>query len=321
MKTALITGITGQDGSYLTELLLSKGYRVWGLVRRTSAFNRERLDHIHDQNLHLLYGDMNDTGSILHVLHDVCPDEIYHLAGQSHVQISSSIPEYTMDVNGQGAYRLLEAVRLSHIDPCIYNAATSELYGGCSGGEKLNEESVFHPRSPYAIGKLVAYWFMRHYRDAYGMKTWNGILFNHESPRRGENFVTRKITLSIARVLNGLQKEVVLGNTQAKRDWGYAPDYVEAMWLMLQSSKPDDFVVATGEMHSVQDFLSFAMVYAGRVVPVRVSSDYKRSDDVVALCGDATKASVCLGWKPKVRFNDLVRIMMEADLKHVCRKN
>lgn len=312
-KTVLITGITGQDGSYLAELLLSKKYEVHGLIRRTSHFNRQNIDHIADQ-LHLHYGDMTDTGSILHIVKEVQPEEIYHLAGQSHVQISSNIPDNTMDVNGQGAWRLLEAVRLSDLNPCIYNAATSELFGGtATTHESLDESSEFHPRSPYAISKLMAYWFMRHYRYAYGMRTWNGILFNHESPRRGENFVTRKITLSIARIMKGQQKELVLGNLDARRDWGYAPDYVEAMHLMLQSRLPDDFVVATGEMHSIQEFLDLAMLHGGRV-PVRVSDEYKRMDEVQYLCGDATKIRVNLGWRPKTSFVELVKIMMEADM-------
>lgn len=306
-----------KDGSYLVELLLSKGYEVYGLIRRTSSFNRERLDHIIDNNFKLIYGDMVDTSSLLHIMKDVRPDEIYHLAGMSHVQVSQSIPEYTFDTNGEGATRLLEAVRLCDLNPCIYNAATSELFGGCRFGEKLNEESPFNPRSPYAISKLYTYWIMRHYREAYGLKTWNGILFNHESPRRGENFVTRKITLSIARIMAGKQKELVLGNTQARRDWGYAPDYVKGMWMMLQSKKPDDFVLATSEMHSVQEFLDRAMQYAGTKVPVITSRTYLRPTDVDALCGDYSKAKRVFGWEPKVRFNELVRIMMKADLKRV----
>ena len=320
MKTALVTGITGQDGSYLTELLLDKGYVVWGLVRRTSAFNRERLDHICNPNLKYVYGDIIDMGSILHALKVVQPDEVYHLAAQSHVGISFDTVESTLDMNTLGTARLLEAVRLSDVSPRIYNAATSELFGGMNNGHRLSEKDLFHPRSTYAVSKLASYWMMCHYRETYGLPIWNGILFNHESPRRGENFVTRKITLSIAKIMMGLQKELVLGNMDACRDWGYAPDYVESMWLMLQSSKPDDFVVATGEMHSVREFFELAMTYAGEVVPVRVDEYYRRPLDVDALCGDSSKARSVLGWCPKVGFPELVRIMMEADIAYV-RKN
>ena len=315
---AFITGVSGQDGSYLSELLLSKGYEVHGLIRRTSTFNRERIDHIKDKNFHLYYGDLEDTSSLCHLMRDIRPDEVYHLASMSHVQVSNSIPEYTFDTNAQGTVRLLEAIRLADINPCVYNAATSELFGGSN--RLLNEESPMHPRSPYAISKLYSYWVMRYYRDAYGFYIWNGILFNHESPRRGENFITRKITLSLARILAGKQEYLEVGNTAAKRDWGYAPEYVEAMWMMLQSSKPDEYVVATGETHSVQEFIDEACGLAGldsRKV-VRVNQSYVRPVDVDCLCGDTRKIQRVLGWRPRVCFNDLVRIMMKADME--CEK-
>ena len=317
MKKAFITGGNGQDASYLTELLLSKGYEVHSLIRRTSSFNRERIDHIKSKDFHLYYGDLGDTSSLCHLMKDIHPDEVYHLASMSHVAISSSIPEYTFDTNAVGTVRLLEAIRLADINPCIYNAATSELFGGCEPGELLNEESKMRPRSPYAISKLYSYWAMRYYRDAYGMKTWNGILFNHESPRRGENFITRKITLSIARILAGKQEFLEVGNMDAKRDWGYAPDYVEAMYLMLQSKRPDDYVVATGESHSVREFIEKACAIAG-IDPVRIVREnpaYLRPLDVGCLCGDARKAQRNLFWEPSVRFERLVEIMLKADME------
>jgi len=312
---AFITGTSGQDGSYLSECLLKKGYEVHGLIRRTSSFNRDRIDHIKDKNFHLYYGDLEDTSSLCHLMKKIRPDDVYHLASMSHVQISNDIPEYTFDTNAQGTVRLLEAIRLADINPGIYNAATSELFGGSSG--LLNEESPMHPKSPYAISKLYSYWTMRYYRDAYGMRTWNGILFNHESPRRGENFITRKITLSIARILSGKQKFLEVGNMAAKRDWGYAPDYVEAMWMMLQSSNPDDYVIATGETHSVKEFIDESCVFAD-VDPdkiVKINQDYIRPVDVGCLCGDYKKAKERLGWEPKVKFKELVKIMMEEDMK------
>lgn len=318
MKKAFLTGTTGQDGSYLSELLLNKGYEVHGMIRRTSAFNRERIDHIKNKNFHLYYGDLEDTSSLCHLMKDILPDEVYHLASMSHVQISNDIPEYTFDTNSVGTVRLLEAIRLADVNPCIYNAATSELFGGCKSGELLNEKSMMHPRSPYAISKLYSYWIMRYYRDAYGMKTWNGILFNHESPRRGENFITRKITLSIARILAGKQKYLEVGNMDAKRDWGYAPDYVNAMNLMLQSPRPDDYVIATGETHSVREFIEKSFDYAGITDwgrYVKISDAYKRPVDVGCLCGDPTKAFHMLGWKPSVDFDELIRIMMKADME------
>jgi GDPmannose 4,6-dehydratase len=246
------------------------------------------------------------------------PDEVYHLASMSHVQISNDIPEYTFDTNAVGTVRLLEAIRIADLNPGVYNAATSELFGGCKPGEFLNEESSMHPCSPYAIAKLHSYWTMRYYREAYGMKTWNGILFNHESPRRGENFITRKITLSIARILSGKQKVLELGNLDARRDWGYAPDYCLAMWLMLQSGKPDDFVIATGQVHSVREFLEIACDYAGikdYKTIIRINPGYLRPLDVQCLCGDSSKARKYLHWKMKVDFEKLVRIMVDADMK------
>jgi GDPmannose 4,6-dehydratase len=317
MKKAFIDGTTGQDGSYLSELLLTKGYEVHGLIRRTSHFNRDNIDHIKNKDFHLYYGDLEDTSSLCHLMKDIRPDEVYHLASMSHVQISNDIPEYTFDTNAVGTVRLLEAIRLADINPCIYNAATSELFGGCKPGELLNEESKMHPRSPYAISKLYSYWMMRYYRDAYGMKTWNGILFNHESPRRGENFITRKITLSIARIFAGKQSFLEVGNMDARRDWGYAPDYVEAMYLMLQSKKPDDYVVATGETHSVREFIEKACMVVG-VKPetiVKVNPSYIRPVDVGCLCGDASKIKRNIGWEPNVCFSELVDIMMKADME------
>lgn len=318
MKKAFITGTTGQDGSYLAELLLSKDYEVHGLVRRTSHFNRQNIDHIKDKRFKLYYGDMGDTGSLCHIIKKIQPDEVYHLASMSHVQISNDIPEDTYDTNGMGTVRLLEAIRLADINPCIYNAATSELFGGGHQNELLNEKSPMHPRSPYAIAKLEAYWFMNYYRDAYGMKTWNGILFNHESPRRSENFITRKIALNIARILAHKQDKIILGNINARRDWGYAPDYVNAMYLMLQSNKPDNYVIATGVSHSIQDFLETAFKYvniSNWEDYVTISDLYKRPVDVDCLCGDSSKAQKALGWKHTVGFDELVKIMMDADLK------
>lgn len=315
MKSAFITGATGQDGSYLIELLLGKGYEVHGLVRRSSQFNRGRIDHIVDKNFKMYYGDVLDISSMYHVLKSVQPDEVYHLAAQSHVGISFTIPLYTKQVNADGTGNLLEAIRMADCNPRIYNACTSEIYGGSDG--VLSEESEWNPRSPYAQSKIDAFYSMKTYALEYGYRVWNGILFNHESNRRGENFVTRKITLSIARILRGLQKEIVLGNLDAKRDWGYAPEYVEMMWRMLQSNKPDDFVVATGETHSVREFLEEAFSVAGQRFPVRCSELYLRPMDVECLCGDSSKAKRLLGWEPKVRFKELVRIMVEADINAV----
>lgn len=317
MKKAFITGVSGQDGSYLSELLLNKGYEVHGLIRRLSTFNRERINHIYDNNFKLHYGDMGDTSNLCRLIKEIQPDEVYHLAAMSHVGVSFDIPEYSYDITGVGTLRLLEAIRISSLNPCIYNAGTSELFGGSDSGRLLNEESPFHPKSPYAISKLYSYWMMRLYRDAYGMRIWSGILFNHESPRRGEDFITRKITLSIARILSGKQQYLEVGNINAERDWGYAPDYVEAMWMMLQSRKPDDFVIATGEVHSVKEFIEKSCYIADLSFDdvVRVNPLFLRPVDVSCLCGDASKAKRVLGWEPKVCFDDLIGIMMKADME------
>ncbi len=333
-KKAFVTGVSGMDGSYLSELLLDKGYEVHGLIRRASTFNRGRIEQIKSEDFKLYYGDLEDTSSICHLMKRIQPDEVYHLAAMSHVQISNDIPEYTFNSNAQGTLRLLEAIRLADLDPCIYNAGTSELFGGCKPGDLLNEESTMHPRSPYAISKLYSYWTMRYYRDAYGLKTWNGILFNHESPRRGENFITRKITLSIARILAGKQDCLEIGNIDSQRDWGYAPDYVNAMWMMLQSNKPDDYVIATGKLHSVREFIEKVFKEIGREIHwngkgieetgydmsnkktvVRINPIYYRPMDVNCLCGDSSKAYQKLGWKPSVGFDELVQIMVKADME------
>lgn len=341
VKSALITGVTGQDGSYLAELLLEKGYQVHGIVRRASTFNRERIEHLHfydnptRENLLLHYGDMTDSSNLIRIIREVEPDEIYHLAAQSHVKISFEVPEYTADADGIGTLRLLEAVRFLGLDQKtkIYNATTSELYGQAEEFPQ-NEKTPFHPTSPYAVAKLYSYWIVRNYREAYNMLVYNGILFNHESPRRGENFVTRKITLSVARIVAGKQKSLRLGNLNAKRDWGYAPDYVEAMWLMMQQDEPDEYVIATGEAHTVREFAEAAFKEAGidiewrgkdvnekgvdsktSKVLVEVSPEYFRPVDTEYLLGDASKARKQFGWKPRVTFNELVRIMVKADLK------
>jgi GDPmannose 4,6-dehydratase len=342
-KTALITGVTGQDGSYLAEFLLEKGYEVHGIVRRTSTFNWGRIDHLRSyenptrENLLLHYGDMTDSSNLIRIIREVEPDEIYHLAAQSHVKISFEVPEYTADADGLGTLRLLEAVRFLGLDKTtkIYNASTSELYGQAEEFPQ-NENTPFHPRSPYAVAKLYSYWIARNYREAYNMQVFNGILFNHESPRRGENFVTRKITLSIAKILAGEQKMLHLGNLNAKRDWGYAPDYVEAMWLMIQQKESEDLVIATGEAHTVREFVEIAFREAGieiewrgeglnekgidsatgRVL-VEVSPGYFRPADADFLIGDASRAMKKLGWKPRVCFEELISIMVKADLEQV----
>ena len=322
-KKALITGIAGQDGSYLAELLLSKGYIVHGLIRRSSTFNTERIDHIyvdpHDPKakLFLHYGDITDSGQLTNLIYNIQPDEIYHLAAQSHVRVSFDMPEFTGDVTAIGTTRLLEAVRRSGIKTKVYQASSSEMFG--STPPPQNEESPFCPRSPYGTSKVYAYWMVRNYREAYGMFAVNGILFNHESPRRGETFVTRKITKGLARIKFGLQDKIYLGNLGARRDWGYAPDYVEAMWLMLQQDKPDDYVVATGETHTIKEFLEEAFGYVGLDWNDYVGVDprYFRPLEVESLCGDASKAKHDLNWEPKVKFKELVRIMVDEDLKNL----
>ena len=323
MKKAFITGITGQDGSYLAELLLEKGYEVHGMVRRASSFNRDRIDHlctndkIKDKVLFLHYGDMTDSSRMSKLIEKVEPDEVYNLAAQSHVRISFDMPEFTVDVDALGTIRLLEAIRDVGMERTIrfYQASTSELYGKVHEVPQ-RETTPFHPRSPYAVAKLCAYWAVRNYREAYGMFASNGILFNHESPRRGENFVTRKITQAVARIKYGLQNDLYMGNIEAKRDWGFAGDYVEGMWRILQHDKPDDFVIATGEMHSVREFLAEAFSYVGLDWERYTHHDkrYDRPSEVDQLQGCPEKAERELGWKPKVTFRELVRRMMDADL-------
>ena len=323
MKKALITGVTGQDGSYLAELLLGKGYEVHGIVRRSSSFNRSRIDHlctdesIKDRTFFLHYGDMTDSSCLAKIVEKTEPDEVYNLAAQSHVRVSFDMPEFTLDVDGLGTMRLLEAIRENGCEQRVrfYQASTSELYGKVHEVPQ-KETTPFHPRSPYAVAKLCAYWAVRNYREAYGMFASNGILFNHESPRRGENFVTRKITMAVARITMGLQDKLPMGNIGACRDWGFAGDYVEGMWRMLQHDKPDDFVLATGEMHSVKDFLEAAFSSVGLNWRDHVVHDerYERPSEVEQLRGDATKARNELGWAPKVDFKGLVRMMVESDL-------
>lgn len=351
MKTALITGITGQDGSFLAEFLLSKGYEVHGIIRRSSSFNTGRIEHLYldewvrdmhrKRLLTLHWGDLTDSSSLIRIISEVKPDEIYNLAAQSHVKVSFDVPEYTADTNAVGTLRLLEAVRILGFEKkCrIYQASTSELFGKVEEIPQT-ETTPFHPRSPYAVAKLYAYWIMKNYRESYGMFTANGILFNHESERRGENFVTRKITLAAARIANGLQDKLYLGNLNALRDWGYAADYVECMWLILQQSEPDDFVIATGEYHTVREFATLAFRHVGidlrwegegldekgidaatgRVI-VEVDPRFFRPSEVEQLLGNPAKAREVLGWNPrKTSFEELVKIMVEADLKLITDK-
>lgn len=348
MPTALITGITGQDGSYLAEFLLGKGYEVHGLMRRSSSFNTGRIEHMYldqwveDQHngrrLHLHYADMTDSSSLIRVIRLVKPDEIYNLAAQSHVKVSFDVPEYTADVDALGTLRLLEAVRILGMEKkCrIYQASTSELFGEVAEVPQT-ERTPFHPRSPYSVAKLYAFWIMKNYRESYGMFTANGILFNHESERRGENFVTRKITMAAARIAAGRQKKLYLGNLDAKRDWGYAPDYVECMWLILQQPKPDDYVIATGEYHSVREFATMAFARAGinlrwegkgldekgidtrtGEVLVEVDPKFFRPADVEELLGNPEKARRELGWNPrKTSFEELVNKMVDYDIEQL----
>ncbi|HKY32142.1 MAG TPA: GDP-mannose 4,6-dehydratase [Candidatus Polarisedimenticolia bacterium] len=322
MKRALITGITGQDGSYLTELLLSKGYEVWGLIRRSSSFNTGRIDHVYQDphergvRLKLLFGDLNDASSLNQAIRMARPDEIYNLAAQSHVRVSFDIPEYTAEIDALGTVRLLEAIREVGIRTRFYQASSSELFGQVAESPQ-SERTPFNPRSPYGCAKAFAFWITRNYREAYGMFACNGILFNHESPRRGETFVTRKITRAATRIKLGLQERLFLGNLDARRDWGYAPEYVEAMWRMLQQDEPEDFVIATGESHTVREFLEEAFGRLGLDWRRHVEIDprYLRPAEVDTLVGDASKARARLGWVPKVSFSELVRLMIEADLK------
>jgi GDPmannose 4,6-dehydratase len=313
-RKALITGITGQDGSYLAELLLEKGYEVHGLVRRSSSFNTWRIDHVRDR-LALHYGDLVDQNSLMRTLETIEPDEVYNLAAQSHVKVSFEMPEYTTDVTALGVLRLLDAVRELGLSCRVYQAGSSEMFGLVQETPQT-ERTPFHPRSPYGVSKVFGHWMAVNYREGYGLHVSNGILFNHESPRRGENFVTRKITMAVAAIKHGRSRELRLGNLDAKRDWGYAQDYVEAMWLMLQQAKPDDYVVATGETHSVRDFLEEAFGFVGLDWKdfVKVDPKYYRPAEVDVLLGDPTKARTVLGWSRRVSFRDLVRLMVEADL-------
>jgi GDPmannose 4,6-dehydratase len=349
-KRALITGITGQDGSYLAELLLAKDYEVHGLIRRSSTFNTDRIDHIfvdpHDPKakLFLHYGDMTDSGQLTNLIYNIQPDEIYHLAAQSHVRVSFDMPEFTGDVTGIGTTRLIEAIRRSGIKTRYYQASSSEMFGDAPPPQ--NEETPFRPRSPYGTAKVYAYWMVKNYREGYGMFAVNGILFNHESPRRGETFVTRKITRAAARIKYGIENKLYLGNLEVKRDWGYAGDYVEAMWLMLQQDKPEDFIIATGETHSVREFVNLAFQYVGvdlewvskgieekgvirsltsplastlnvGDIVVEIDPRYLRPLEVEFLLGDPSRAKKKLGWEPKVRFKELTKIMVESDIKDI----
>jgi GDPmannose 4,6-dehydratase len=325
-KVAFVTGVTGQDGSYLAEFLLAKGYEVHGLIRRSSTFNTSRIDHIyqdpHDQNPKLIlhYGDLIDGVGLTNLIREVKPTEVYNLGAQSHVQVSFTMPQYTGQVDAVGAVGLLEAIRSADIDTRFYQASTSELFG--STPPPQNEESVFRPQSPYAAAKLMAYWCTVNYRDGYGMHATNGILFNHESPRRGETFVTRKITRAVAAIKAGQQKTVFLGNLDAVRDWGYAKEYVESMWLMLQQDKPSDYVVATGVGATVRDFAEAAFAHAGMNWKDHVETDQKyiRPTEVDALIGDPSKAEKALGWKAKTHWKELAQIMVDADIEALARK-
>ena len=319
-KRALITGITGQDGAYLAELLIAKGYEVWGVVRRSSSLNTARIDHLyHDIHepgpLRLVYGDLNDSSSLNRIIEDAAPDEIYNLGAQSHVRVSFDIPEYTAEITGVGAVRLLDAIRNVGIRPRFYQASSSELFG--SAPPPQNEDTPFRPRSPYGCAKAFAYHTTVMYREAYGMFATNGILFNHESPRRGPTFVTKKITKAAADIQRGVQDKLYLGNLDARRDWGFAGDYVEAMWMMLQADAPDDFVIATGESHTVREVLDIAFGRVGLRWEDHVEIDprYYRPAEVDHLCGDATKARRVLGWAPKVGFRELIEMMVDADVK------
>ena len=325
-KKALITGITGQDGSYLAEFLIKKGYEVYGIIRRSSSFNTQRIDHLyqdpHEKNrkLNLVFGDLNDASSLNLIIKTIRPDEIYNLGAQSHVKVSFEVPEYTAEVTGVGTTRLLEAIRDSGVKTKFYQASSSEMFGKVMETPQ-SETTPFYPRSPYGAAKVYAYWMTVNYREAYKMFACNGILFNHESPRRGETFVTRKITMALARIKHGLQNKLYLGNLDSKRDWGFAGDYVEAMWLMLQQSKADDYVIATGETHSVSEFLQEAFDHAKLDWRKYVAVDkrYLRPTEVDLLLGDASKARRVLKWTPKVNFKQLVRMMVDSDMEVVRR--
>ncbi len=339
MKKALITGITGQDGSYLTELLLEKGYEVHGVIRRASSFNTHRIDHLykdrHDKNVRLFlhYGDLTDSSNLNRLIEKIAPAEIYNLGAQSHVQVSFEVPEYTAEADAVAVLRLLDAVRETGVGARFYQASTSELYGKVMEVPQ-SETTPFYPRSPYAVAKQYGFWITKNYREAYNLHASNGILFNHESPRRGETFVTRKITMAVARIHRGLQECFYMGNIDARRDWGYAPDYVKMMWMMLQQDRPDDYVVATGEMHSVREFIEKSFAHVGRRIEwkgkevdevgidvttgntvVRIDPRYFRPAEVEQLLGNPAKAKRQLGWEPEVKFEELVRIMTDGDLR------
>jgi GDPmannose 4,6-dehydratase len=326
MKKAFITGITGQDGSYLAEWLLNQGYEVHGLIRRSSTFNTSRIDHLYQDphvpqaNFFLHYGDLTEGGQLTRLLYQINPDEVYHLGAQSHVRVSFDMPEYTGEVTGIATTRLLAALKQSGMNAKFYQASSSEIFGASPPPQ--NESTVFHPRSPYGAAKAYAYWMAVNYREAYGMFICNGILFNHESPRRGETFVTRKITQGVARIKLGLQEKLYLGNLEAKRDWGYAPEYVEAMWKMMQQDEADDYVIATSETHSVQEFVEEAFSLVNLDWRDHLANDprYYRPTEVNILSGDITKAKKELEWEPKIMFKDLVKIMMDADLAHERQK-
>jgi len=327
MKRALITGITGQDGSYLADLLLEKGYEVHGIIRRASTFNTARIDHLYADphingvRLFLHYGDLTDSVNLVKLLYALKPDEVYHLAAQSHVRVSFDIPEYTADVSGVGTIRILEAMRETGIRPRFYQASSSEMFGKAQQVPQT-EKTPFWPRSPYGVSKVFAYWATVNYRESYGLRASNGILFNHESPRRGETFVTRKITRAVAAIKNGLQKELFLGNMEAKRDWGYAPEYVEGMWRMLQQDDGDDFVLATNETHTVREFCEVAFARADLDWRDYVKHDprYEPPAEVDLLIGNPAKAKKILGWEPKVRFRELAELMVDADMELLSRK-
>ncbi len=320
-KKALITGITGQDGSYLAELLLEKGYEVYGIIRRASTFNTGRIDHIYEDphtnpKLKLLYGDLSDSSSVYTILSEVQPDEIYNLAAQSHVRVSFDIPEYTADVTALGAVRILEAMHKLGLKAKYYQASSSEMYGKVQAVPQT-ETTPFYPRSPYAVAKLYAHWITVNYRESYDMFACSGILFNHESPRRGETFVTRKITRAVAHIKAGLQDKLYLGNLDSKRDWGFAKEYVEAMWLMLQQDEPDDYVIATNETHTIREFLDVAFGHVGLDWKkyVEIDKRYYRPAEVDLLIGDPTKAEKQLGWKPKTTFEELTKLMVDSDIE------
>ncbi|MGH2817974.1 MAG: GDP-mannose 4,6-dehydratase [Actinomycetota bacterium] len=321
MVKALITGVSGQDGSYLAELLLSKGYEVHGLIRRSSSFNTHRLDPIyqdpHEAGVRFLmhYGDLSDSGSLVNLIRELEPNEIYHLGAQSHVKVSFEIPEYTADATAMGTARILEAIRASGVSTRFYQAGSSEMFG--SAPPPQSEQTPFHPRNPYGVSKVFAHWITVNYREAYGLFAANGILFNHESPRRGETFVTRKISRAVARIKAGIQDRLFLGNLDAERDWGYAPEYVEAMWLMLQHDEPLDLVIATGESHTVREFAQLAFAHVGLEWEryVEIDPRYYRPSEVDSLRGDASKAKEIVGWQPRTSFEELVRIMVEGDVQ------